>query len=162
MLRFGSIFLMLLILASCRKVDNNRLPPAPVSLTFYTVAEWDKYGVPGALSFRSFIKSERIPADFSYTALSQTGFGGVILCGDIFGAPVAYDLACPVEMKADIRIQVDPETNKAFCPRCKSVYDVFTNYGNPISGEAAENGWGLTRYYVGAGRSGEYMVVTRY
>lgn len=156
--------LAVMALSGCHPINDDRLPPAPVHLTFNTVADWDRYGTPGALSSRMFIKTEttRIPADYPYTALNQTGFGGILLVGDIYGAPVAYDLACPVEMKAEIRIHVDTETNKAVCDRCGSVYDIFSNYGYPLQGPAAENGWGLTRYYVGAGRNNEYMIVTRY
>jgi len=152
-----------LVVAACHHIKNDRLPPVPVNLVFYTVSDWDLYGTPGALSSKEFVKTPelRIPEDYPYTALNQTGFGGILLVGDIYGAPVAYDMACPVEMKSDVRIHVDHETNKAVCDRCGSVFDVFTNYGYPLSGPAAESGWGLTRYYVGAGRNNEYMVVSR-
>lgn len=162
-IRIPAALMLAAVLAGCHHIDNDRLPPAPVNLVFNTVADWDLYGTPGALSSRRFIKTNelRIPANYPYTALNQTGFGGILICGDIYGAPVAYDLACPVEMKKDIRVRVDSEINKAVCDRCGSVYDIFTNYGAPVSGSAAENGWGLTRYYIGAGRSNEYMVVSR-
>lgn len=149
------------MLTSCKHLDDQRIPPAPVNLTFNTIAEWNRYGVPGALSHKRYIKSERIPADFPYVALSHTGFGGILLVGDILGAPRAYDLACPVECKADVRIIVDTETNKAYCPKCGSIYDIYTNYGQPLSGPALDYGYGLQKYYVGAGNSGEYMVVMR-
>ena len=162
LLRVGQCFLvMLTTLAGCKHLDDDRIPPAPVRLEFRTVADWNLYGVPGALGYRRYIKSERIPANFPYVALSQTGFGGVLIVGDILGAPRAYDLACPVECKADVRIVIDEEASKAYCPKCKSVYDVFTNYGQPLSGPALEYGYGLRKYYVGAGSQGEYMVVTR-
>lgn len=156
-----SLPVLLAITAACHHIDDDRIPPAPVRITFNTVSDWDIYGTPGALDTRIFIKQERIPRDFPYTALTETGFGGVLLCGDIFGAPVAYDLACPVEMKADIRITVDKDASNAYCPHCGSVYDIFSNYGHPISGEAAERGYGLQRYYAGAGSAGEYMVIHR-
>lgn len=151
------------LLPGCHSVEHNRLPPAPVNLVFNTVADWDRYGTPGALSFREFIKTAamRVPADYPYTATNQTGFGGILVCGDVYGAPVAYDLACPVEMKADVRIHVDTETNKGVCDRCGSTYDIFSNYGYPLSGPAAEHGYGLTKYYIGAGPNYEYMVVSR-
>ncbi|MDE6266193.1 MAG: hypothetical protein K2M07_02445 [Muribaculaceae bacterium] len=149
------------IIGGCRSVDDDRIPPAPVRIAFPTVAEWQIYGTPGATDHRRFIKSEKIPSNFPWTALTETGFGGVLLCSDIHGAPVAYDLACPVEIRADVRIIVDQEALNAYCPRCHSVYDIFTNYGQPLSGPAAEDGYGLQKYYVGAGAAGEYMVVTR-
>lgn len=146
---------------SCRHLDDERIPPAPVRLTFYTVAEWNKYGVAGALNHRRYIKEERIPSDFPYTAMSHTGFGGLLIVGDILGAPRAYDLACPVECRADIRIRVDDDAHNAYCPKCGSVYTIYENYGHPVAGPAAEYGYGLQQYYVGAGNQGEYMLVTR-
>lgn len=154
-------FAAAMIFSGCHTVDSDHIPPAPVYLVFQSVADWNIYGTPSAASSRLFVKSERIPANFSYTAVSQTGFGGVLLCGDIFGAPVAYDAACPVESRADVRVAVDTEALVARCPVCGSTYDVFSNYGSPLSGRAASLGYGLQRYYVGAGPAGEYMIVTR-
>lgn len=145
----------------CKHIDDQRIPPAPVNLTFNTIAEWNAYGVTAALGSRRYIKSEKVPANFPYTALSMTGFGGVLIVGDILGAPRAYDLACPVECKADVRIVVDNAAANAYCPKCGSVYDIFTNYGTPLSGPAHEYGYGLQKYYVGAGSQGQYMVVLR-
>lgn len=146
---------------SCHTIDDDRIPPAPVRIAFPTVAEWQIYGTPGATDHKRFIKGEKTPPNFPWTALTETGYGGVLLCGDVHGAPVAYDLACPVEIRPDIRIIVDPEALNAYCPKCHSVYDIFTNYGQPLSGPAAEQGYGLQKYYVGAGSAGEYMVVHR-
>ncbi|MDE6801556.1 MAG: TFIIB-type zinc ribbon-containing protein [Muribaculaceae bacterium] len=155
------ILTILMALTACHHLDDQRIPPAPVRLQFYTVAEWTTYGVVGAMSHRRYIKEQRVPSNFPYTALSQTGFGGLLIVGDILGAPRAYDLACPVECKADVRIVVDEEALNAFCPKCGSIYSVFSNYGQPLSGPAAELGYGLQKYYVGAGSQGEYMIVTR-
>lgn len=159
------LLLILLVVAGglsgCKHLDDDRIPPAPVNLKFNTIAEWNTYGVPGAMNHKRYIKSERIPRDFPYVALSQTGFGGILIVGDILGAPRAYDLACPVECKADVRIVVDPDAANAYCPKCHSVYDIFTNYGQPLSGPAHDYGYGLQKYYIGAGYQGEYMVVSR-
>ena len=156
-----AVITLVMAVTSCHTVDNDRIPPAPVYLTFQSVAEWNLYGTPSATSWCLFVKNEHIPSDFSYTAVSQTGYGGVLLCGDIFGAPVAYDVACPVEARADVRVTVDSEALVAKCPVCGSTYDVFSNYGSPLSGRAASLCYGLQRYYVGAGAAGEYMMVTR-
>lgn len=161
MKRVVVILAVMIALVGCHHLDTNRIPPAPVRLTFYSVAEWNVYGVAGALNHKRYIKENRVPADYPYTALTQTGFGGVLIVGDVLGAPRAYDLACPVECRADVRIVVDDEALNAYCPKCKSVYSIFTNYGQPLSGPAAEMGYGLQQYYVGAGGQGEYMVVTR-
>lgn len=156
-----TVLTIIFLLPACHHIDDDRIPPAPVRITFNSVAEWNIYGTPGAAESRRFIKSQRIPANFPYTALTETGFGGVLLCGDVYGAPVAYDLACPVEMKSETRIIVDNDALNAYCPVCHSVYDIFSNYGHPVSGIASERGYGLQRYYVGAGPAGEYMVISR-
>lgn len=148
-------------LSACGSVDDDRIPPVDVYIPFHSEAEWTIYGVAGACTYKRFIKSERIPANYPYEAMSYTGFGGVLLCADIHGNPLAYDLACPVEVKQDVRVFIDAESLQAECPKCHSTYDVFSNYGTPTGGPAAADGYGLTRYRVGAGAAGQYMIVTR-
>lgn len=148
-----------LTLGACAHIDDERIPYSPVRIPFQTVGEWDVYGVSGAYTHRRFIRADKVPANFPYTALTYTGYGGVLLVGDVLGTPKAYDLACPVEVTYNIRVAIDPETHYARCPVCHSEYDVFMNYGAPVSGPAAEKGYGLRRYAVGAGATGEYMLV---
>lgn len=148
------------VLSGCHHLDDDRIPPAPVLVQFNSVADWDAYGVPGAMSWRRFIKSERVPQNFPYTAMSATGFGGILLCGDINGYPVAYDLSCPVECRTDVRIYIDEDALVAECPKCHSTYDVFSLWGHPLSGEAAEKGYGLRRYNVHPGSQNEYRIIS--
>lgn len=145
---------------SCDHVDDERIPPFAVNIVFRNQAEWDFYGNPGSTEYRRFISALNIPSNFPWTAMTHTGYGGVLLVGDIHGNPLAYDLACPVECQQDVRVIVEGD-NRAHCPRCHSVYEIYTNYGLPISGPAAEYGYGLQRYYVGAGYNGEWRVITR-
>lgn len=149
------------MLAGCRHVDDDRTPPAGVWIVFATEPEWTKYGVPAALDHREFILSEGIPAGFPYTAMMQTGYGGVLLAGDINGRPAAYDLSCPVENKPDVRIRVDDERNDAYCPRCGSRYSIYSNHGLPTEGPAADsdNPYALRKYTIAAGPNGEFRVV---
>lgn len=147
-------------LCSCHHIDNHRLPVSYVRLSFVSVGEWDVYGVTGAGQHRNFILPEHIPAGFPYTAMSATGLGGILLCTTYLGTPVAYDLACPVECRASIRVFIN-EDNEAECPMCHSRYDVFEKLGYPVAGRAAEEGWGMEVYSVGPGMQGEYMVVSR-
>ena len=155
--RFLTILLVVATLVmgmtGCKHLDDDRIPPVAVRLSFPTVGDWNYYGISGALSYKYYIYSstDRVPTDFPYTALSSTGFGGILLCGDILGNYVAYDLSCPVEAKYNIRIEVDRNENIARCPHCGSTYDIFTNYGHPLSGQAADRGYGLRRDYVGPG-----------
>ena len=90
------------IITGCHSVDDNRIPYSEVHLTFHTVGDWNIYGVKGAAAdHRSYIftRTERIPADFPYTALDRTGYGGLLLVTDVIGELVAYDLACPYEAR---------------------------------------------------------------
>ncbi|MDE6438062.1 MAG: hypothetical protein K2L62_00225 [Muribaculaceae bacterium] len=153
--------LLAVSLPSCHHVDDKRTPPVPVWIAFPSQPVWEFYGVSGALDYKEFIKPLGIPEPSFFTAMSQTGYGGVLLVCDINNTPLAYDLSCPVENSADVRVKIDSETHEAYCPVCHSRYEVFTNYGTPVAGPAAERGYGLTKYLVGAGPNGEYRVITR-
>lgn len=137
-------------LAACHKVDDDRIPPRNVYVPFDTEGTWNLYGVAGATSWRRFVKELRLPAGYNYPALAETGYGGVLLACDILGEPQAYDLACPVERRPNVRVEIDGEQNVARCPECESTYDVFSNYGTPLSGPAADRGYALRRYHVSA------------
>ncbi|MDE6321981.1 MAG: hypothetical protein K2L93_06740 [Muribaculaceae bacterium] len=157
---FIAIAITALVVGGCDHLDNNRIPVVDVRVPFTTIGDWETYGVSGAYQYRYFIKGERIPSGYPYTQLTFTGFGGVLLCADYMGNPVAYDLACPVECKNNVRIQVDPQTHIARCPVCGSEYEVCTlNYGYPISGPAADYGYRLAVYNVTPGPAGEYRVI---
>lgn len=152
-------FIAALTLVACDHIDDDRIPPMPVRIGFATVGDWNTSGIGGALDYRRFIKSESIPPTYHYTDLSATGFGGVLLVGDVNGQPVAYDLACPVECKRDVLIFVNSETMEGECPKCHSTYDIFSLGGHPLSGEAAREGYGLRRYNVGSTAS-DYMLIS--
>lgn len=129
-----------LSLAGCEHLDSNRIPWAEVRIAFDTPAQWETYGVAGAMDHRRFIKADRQPANYPYTSLTYTGFGGVLLVSDVQGVPQAYDLACPVEMSYKVRVSINPATHLAECPECHSTYDVFINNGASITGIAAQRG----------------------
>ena len=157
----AAIMSLVFILAGCKHVDDDRTPPAGVWIVFATEPGWTKYGVPSALDHKMFILSEGIPQNFPYTAMMQTGYGGVLLVGDINGRPAAYDLSCPVENKPDIRIRVDEDKHDAYCAKCGSRYSVYSNYGLPTAGPAADSDhpYALRKYTVAGGPNGEYRVV---
>lgn len=162
MLRKTAIAIFTVLLAamtSCESVDNERIPPVAVRIDLSNIGLWNTYGVPGALDYREFIRNTNppVPANFPYTALTYTGFGGVLLVGDINGNPVAYDLSCPVERKADIRVRVDRSANNAYCPVCGSRYDIFNNLGHPLSGPASTDHYGLQLYHT-TPKDGGYII----
>lgn len=144
--------------SSCHHIDDHRLPISHVNLVFQTQADWVTHGVSGAGQSKRFIIEKHIPADFFYTAAMSTGMGGILLCTDYSGQVMAYDLACPVECRADVRVSINSD-NLAECERCHSTYDVFSLYGSPRSGTALEKGYGLQRYNVYYGTGGAWLVV---
>lgn len=154
-----------LAITACDSFDDHRLPPVNVNLVFTTQAQWDTYGVFGATAWQRYIKgtkaSERVPSDFPYTVSMATGFGGILIVADVYGTLMAYDLSCPYECKADIRIEVDKKENVARCPECGSTYDIFAGYGSPLSGPAATHRYSLERYKVAGPVQGAFKVVTR-
>ncbi|MDE6157790.1 MAG: hypothetical protein K2F78_06545, partial [Muribaculaceae bacterium] len=87
----ASIALTAMAGVSCHHLDDDRIPVMPVNIVFATPADWDVYGVSGALSYKRFIRELREPRNFPYTALTYTGYGGILLLCDVQGVPQAYD-----------------------------------------------------------------------
>lgn len=159
---FVMTVLLTVALTGCHHIDNKRLPVVPVNVVFSNAGMWTLYGVEGAMNYRYFIKTskERVPADFPYPVSASTGFGGILLVSDYNGMPVAYDLSCPVECRMDVRVHIDNDTHYAVCDKCGSAYSVFESYGHPVSGPAAERGYGLQIYSVVPGTT-DYFVIRR-
>lgn len=149
---------------SCDSIDDDRIPYAEVHLTFNTVGDWNVYGLQGdAASSRRYIHTatECVPTGFPYTKLDHTGYGGLLLVADIIGELHAYDLSCPYERKQNVRVAVSDEELVARCPTCGSSFDIYQNYGNPLSGPALDHGYALKKYSVVSGGATEYRVITR-
>ena len=155
---------ILLSTVCCARIDDHRIPSVPVNIQFTTQGMWDTYGVTGAMQHKRFIKKVdgNVPSNFPYSVATYTGYGGVLLVSDIFGNALAFDLACPYEVKPDIRVTIDEDAHDAVCPVCGSTYDVFNGYGRPTSGPAAQHGYGLTVYRViDSNQALMYKVITR-
>lgn len=153
-----------LMACGCSKVDDDRIPAMPVSINLADAGLWNVYGVSGTGIWRIFVKELGEPSGFHYQANTYTGFGGVLLFGGIdptdgTPVPLAYDLACPVECRRDVRVFIDTDSKlEAVCPECGSHYDVMTGNGMPVSGEAKKRNFGLTRYQCMPGQLGGYMI----
>ncbi|MBO4977583.1 MAG: hypothetical protein J6C67_02565 [Muribaculaceae bacterium] len=145
---------------ACHTIDDDLVPPAQVNISFTTEAQWTIYGAPAAMDCKTFIftSTERVPAGFPYMASSATGFAGVMLVGDVNGTPRAFDLACPVDPKRNVRLFIN-DNHEAQCPVCGSRYDVFSLEGYPVGGPAADKGYGLRQYRVARGRV-DFMLVS--
>lgn len=172
LIKWGTL-IGLLALSGCHSVEinDNRIPRTMVYVPFATIADWETYGVGGADGFgsalqsRVFNREEKIPANYFYPDYSYTGYGGLLLVGDVHSIPQCYDLSCPVERQRDVRVAIDREHNVARCPKCGSTYDVFCieglPAGYPISGPAAAEGYSLRIYSVLFGIDGRYALLSR-
>lgn len=164
--RKGLTFLLCVAgLAACGSDTPSRFPAMPVAINLADPGLWNAYGVSALGQNRSFIKAQRQPSGFAYTDATYTGFGGVLLICGIDGltgqtsVPLAYDLSCPVECKADVRVAVDPATFDAICPKCGSHYNVYDAAGATVSGQAAAEGIrGLQRYTCRPSSTGGYTI----
>lgn len=157
-----------LVAGGCHEADDNALPAYPVSIDLGNTGLWNVYGVSGFGIHRSFVLASgvRIPEDFPYRETSRTGFGGVLLIGGMdpytgdTNVPLAYDLACPVEKRPDVRVAVDEATTEAVCPVCGSRFDVTMAGGSPLSGPAAskKRKVAMTRYRCLPTVNGGYLI----
>lgn len=159
----------LLATTACNTIDDDRLPTYPVMLSLVPEGVWSTYGPSGIGDFRYFIKEEQQPRNFPYTDRTYTGVAGILLVKGIdpftteADVPLAYDLCCPVERRADTRVQMQgggalPE---AVCPVCGSHYDVIERGGAPKSGPALAEKYGLKMYQCLPGNGGGYVIVSK-
>ncbi|MBO4815365.1 MAG: hypothetical protein J5523_10500 [Muribaculaceae bacterium] len=152
-------------LAGCDKVDNKVVPNFTVRINLGTYALWTTYGVNGVGEYTIFNREKKLPSNFPFTADTYTGFGGVLLIKglDISTStyePLAYDLSCPVENRADVTLSIDPANFEAFCPKCNSRYNVLTGAGGPVKGTALSQKVGLRTYKVRASVNGGYIITS--
>ncbi|HIZ27299.1 MAG TPA: hypothetical protein H9969_09585 [Candidatus Barnesiella merdipullorum] len=140
------LLLLILAIAGCDAGDRDRIPVAAVRVEFASQAMWNQYGVSGSFIHRRFILSQKLPAGFPYTLSSATGYGGLMLVTNEHAVPFVYDLCCPVEINANIRIEFDEDNFCLRCPKCGSTYDIST--GGPMSGAAKEGRYFLQSYSI--------------
>ena len=168
MKRFSHILTIaagIIMLAACNKVDNHVVPNFMVRINLGTYALWTTYGVNGVGEYMIFNREKQLPKNFAYTANTYTGYGGVLLIKGLDVStstyePLAYDLACPVEYRADVVLSIDPDNFEAFCPKCNSRYNVLTGSGGPVKGTALAQKVGLRTYKVYASTNGGYIITS--
>ena len=157
MKRIVLIVLVAVALAACTKVENHRIPYSSVNIALDNTGLWDTYGVHALGDCRIFNKSQKIPSNFAYTAMTFTGYGGVMLVAGVDNTPLAYDCCCPVECAPGITLFFNSEL-EAECPTCGSRFDVINGTGSPLSGEAHEKAYGLTIYHAFPASFGGYVI----
>lgn len=158
----------ILLLTSCQNaIDDERIPALPVNIKLDNPGLWNTYGAPGYGMYNIFNKQKRLPANFSYTANTYTGFGGVLLIGGMdpytaaTNVPLAYDMACPVECRNSVTVYIDEGNLDAVCPVCGSRYNVVMGGGAPLAGPAltGEIKYRLQPYRCIPQISGGYIIV---
>ncbi len=147
------VLVVLMTAGACEHIDNKTVPRFTVHIDLGGFAMWSTYGVNGMGDYRIFNREKRIPANFPYNVNTYTGFGGVLLIMGIDG-PLAYDLACPVEISPEVTLSINSDNFEAVCPRCNSHFDPLMGAGGPVSGVAINNKVGMRQYRVMANNGG--------
>lgn len=167
-LKIGFLLLLAIMscgFAGCDKIDNESLKGYSVRIDLGEYGKWNTYGVHALGEYRYFNRLKGIPSNFPYNVNTYTGFGGVLLFmgQDMSGGPVplAFDMACPVEHNADVTVAIDESNLEAYCPKCKSRYNVLLGSGGPVSGMAMDRRVGLNMYKARPTVNGGY-VITNY
>ena len=153
----ATLALMLLALcASCDTIDSKTIPNFTVRIDLGNFALWNTYGVNGMGDYRIFSREKNLPANFPYNVNTYTGFGGILLMMGL-EEPMAYDLACPVEISQKITLSINADNFEAVCPRCGSRYNPLTGDGGPVAGVAINNKVGMRKYRVTPSNGGYYI-----
>lgn len=134
-------------LISCSDVNDERIPYVTVRIEILSAYQTNPSWWPAAPAESVAYQSPDYPYGFPYTISTYTGYGGVMVVCGYDDAYYAYDMACPVEREAGVRIYVD-ENMYGRCKVCGSTYDLFWGSGAPKSGEASTQGYGLRKYSV--------------
>ena len=151
-----TVLLLALAATSCEHIDSKAVPNFTVRIDLGNYALWTTYGVNGMGDYRIFNRDKRLPANFPYNVNTYTGYGGVLLMMGMDG-PMAYDLACPVEVSPEITLSISADNFDAICPRCGSHFNPLTGAGGPVSGVAINNKVGMRQYRVNPSNGGYFI-----
>ena len=126
----------------CEEKIVSPIPNAPVNLTL-DLSSYRDQKLNVSLSYIAYTKETTSPQLES----DRFGYGGILVInglGQDLVNLLAYDLACPNEVQANVKIKADPqETGLATCPQCGAVFNI-ANGGAPQSGSK----YWLKRYNV--------------
>lgn len=139
--------------------DQHVLPNSPVYIPFNSEADWYAFGATSPGEWKLFDKKNGTPSGYNYNDITNTGFGGIIIVHDFEGNILAYDAACPVERDANVVLYYETRNFEAVCPKCGSHFHLFDWPGIPVSGEAAQKGYGMKRYTVIRNTGSEFITI---
>lgn len=120
------IGLILISSLACTRSVEPSVPAMPVSLSIplYS-AQYQTLLSPGGIALFTH----------RYSDADALGYGGLALVRSLTETRFfAYDLACPYERKAGVRLQIDDLA--LLCPSCGSSFEVVYGSGIPTSGPA--------------------------
>lgn len=122
------IGLLLLTGAGCDDVYISSIPDYPVSLELNLASSYP--------NFRNSV-NETLLFEKPVKATDRIGFGGILVYSGFDFNYYAFDLACPYEAKANVKVKPNG-LGQVVCAACKSVYDISYGIGNPVEGPAKE------------------------
>jgi hypothetical protein len=128
------LFLLVFTPFACKNNHISSIPSYAVSLQLNLTASYPTFK--NSINQYLIINERILETD-------RIGFGGVLVCT---GRPengvtryYAYDLACPVEVKKNIKVvPLTDDLFKVRCEECGSEYYVGDGFGMPASGKAKE------------------------
>ena len=108
---------------SCTDEYDNPIPVAPVYLRL-DLTHKDKE-LKTSPSYKEYTDKNINPVQGE-----RRGFGGILVVHTYDGKFVAFDRACPYEVRANVTVEVDNAVLYATCPECGSKYEI----GHPGTG----------------------------
>ncbi|MDD4993482.1 MAG: hypothetical protein PHR83_14745 [Paludibacter sp.] len=141
-----SCLLISFMLVSCDDSYISSIPDFPVWLQLDLTSTYPTFR-------NSYNKSLTFEKPIIET--DRVGYGGILVYTGFDGQYYAFDMSCPYEHKAKIKVHPN-DIGQAICDSCKSVYDIGYGIGNPSSGKSKEV---LRRYK--ANLSGDILSITR-
>lgn len=129
---FIAILLLPFFLVACDREEVSGIPYAAVNYTLY---DRDIRAL-SSPSSSLVVTKPRLATD-------RIGFGGLLVVHGLEGY-YAFDLACPVEARSNIKLALDNSGTKACCAHCGAEFDILSSDGFPIKNTHFK----LVRYYV--------------
>lgn len=118
------IGLSVVSLVACRSTEEPQTPIYPVNLSINLQQS----------TYRQLLSPATITTITTpMYASDRLGFGGLALVhGWGLNEFYAYELVCPYENRADVRLEV--RSIELVCPQCRTRYEVLSGSGVPIGG----------------------------
>ena len=119
---------LVFIFVSCEDHILSSIPEYPVYLERNLATSYPNFRYN---AYQSLVFEKRV-----YES-DRIGYGGLLVCTGYDGEYYAFDLCCPYELKATTRVHPNG-VGQAVCDSCKTVFDIVSGAGNPVSGKAKE------------------------